>query len=107
MVLSVPGTDIINDAPGRARAGRPLRLALLALTGEERSGDSSASYSVVAMLVCEGTLVAAGTALILSQRLRGARNQRGVLLGLAAGFLFTVSHVAVKAVTGLADGGFT
>jgi drug/metabolite transporter (DMT)-like permease len=82
-------------------------LALLALTGEERSGDSSANYSVVAMIVCEGTLVAAGAALILSQRLRGVRNQRGVLLGLAAGLLFTVSHVAVKAVTGLADGGFT
>jgi hypothetical protein len=31
------------------------------------------------------------------------RSQRGVLLGVAAGLLFTVTHVAVKALSGKAD----
>jgi drug/metabolite transporter (DMT)-like permease len=82
-----------------------LGLALLALTGEARSGDTSSNYSVAAMIVFDGTLVAVGTGLILCHRMPRIRNQHGVLLGLAAGLLFTVSHVAVKAVTGLADGG--
>ena len=80
-------------------------LALLAVTGEARSGDQSSDYSVAAMIVCEGTLVAAGVGLILCYRVPKMQNQLGILLGLAAGLLFTVSHVAVKAVTGLADWG--
>ena len=80
-------------------------LALLALTGEARSGDSS-SYSVAAMIAFEGALVAVGTALILCYRMPRMKNQLGVLLGAASGLLFTVTHVAVKAVTGLADDGF-
>jgi drug/metabolite transporter (DMT)-like permease len=82
-------------------------LALLAITGEARSGDHSSDYSVVAMIAFEGTLVAAGTCLILCYRMPKMRNQLGVILGLAAGLLFTVTHVAVKAVTGLADSGPT
>jgi drug/metabolite transporter (DMT)-like permease len=82
-----------------------LGLAMLAVTGEAHSGDSSSNYSVAAMIVFDGTLVAIGTGLILCYRMPRIRNQHGVLLGVAAGLLFTVSHVAVKAVTGLADGG--
>jgi drug/metabolite transporter (DMT)-like permease len=82
-------------------------LALLAITGEARSGDHSSDYSVVAMIAFEGTLVAAGACLILCYRMPKMRNQLGVILGLAAGLLFTVTHVAVKAVTGLADSGPT
>jgi drug/metabolite transporter (DMT)-like permease len=80
-------------------------LALLAVTGEARSGDHSSDYSVVAMIACEGTLAALGAGLILCYRMPRVQNQLGVLLGLAAGLLFTVTHIAVKAVTGLADGG--
>ena len=80
-------------------------LALLALTGESRSGQESANYSVPAMVAFEAALVAAGTFLILSHRVRRMRSQLGVLLGVAAGLLFTVTHVAVKAATGKADGG--
>jgi drug/metabolite transporter (DMT)-like permease len=82
-------------------------LALLAVTGEARTGDHSSDYSVAAMIAFEGTLVAAGTCLILCYRMPKMRNQLGVILGLAAGLLFTVTHVAVKAVTGLADSGPT
>src|SRR3954465_13473077 len=80
-------------------------LALLAVTGEARTGDHSADFSVVAMIAFEGTLVVVGTALILCYRMPRVRSQLGVLLGVAAGLLFTVTHVAVKAITGLADGG--
>jgi drug/metabolite transporter (DMT)-like permease len=83
-----------------------LGLALLAVTGESRSGDESSDYSVAAMILFEGVLVAAGAALILCYRMPRLKNQLGVLLGVAAGLLFTVTHVAVKATTGLADNGF-
>src|SRR3954453_15563136 len=82
-------------------------LALLAVTGEARTGDHSSDFSVVAMIAFEGTLVVAGTGLILCYRMPRAQNQLGILLGAASGLLFTVTHVAVKAVTGLADAGPT
>jgi drug/metabolite transporter (DMT)-like permease len=78
-------------------------LALLALTGESQSGQDSADYSVVAMIAFEAALVGAGTALILTYRVERMRSQRGVLLGVSAGLLFTVTHVAVKALSGKAD----
>jgi drug/metabolite transporter (DMT)-like permease len=78
-------------------------LALLALTGDARSGQDSADYSVVAMVAFEAALVGAGAALILSYGVERMRSQRGVLLGVAAGLLFTVTHVAVKALSGKAD----
>jgi drug/metabolite transporter (DMT)-like permease len=82
-------------------------LAMLAVTGEARTGDHSADYSVIAMIAFESTLVVAGVGLILCYRMPRVRNQHGILLGVAAGLLFTVTHVAVKAVTGLADSGPT
>jgi drug/metabolite transporter (DMT)-like permease len=79
-------------------------LALLALTGEARSGQASADYSVPAMIAFEASLVAAGTALIVTHRMRRAGPDPGVLLAVGAGLLFTVTHVAIKAATGKADG---
>jgi drug/metabolite transporter (DMT)-like permease len=78
-------------------------LALLALMGESRSGQDSADYSAVAMLAFEAALVGAGTALILAYRVERVRSGLGVLLGVSAGLLFTVTHVAVKALSGKAD----
>jgi drug/metabolite transporter (DMT)-like permease len=78
-------------------------LALLAVTGEARSGQDSADYSVVAMLAFEAALVALGAVLILSCRRERVKTHSGVLLGLAAGLLFTSTHVAVKALTGKID----
>ena len=80
-------------------------LALLAVTGEARSGQHSASYSLPTMVAFETTLVAAGTALIVRHRVRRQREQHGMLLAVAAGLLFTVTHVAVKAASGKMDGG--
>jgi drug/metabolite transporter (DMT)-like permease len=78
-------------------------LALLAVTGEARSGQDSADYSVAAMLIFEAALTAIGVVLILSCRNEARRDQHGILLGLAAGLLFTTTHVAVKALTGKID----
>jgi drug/metabolite transporter (DMT)-like permease len=78
-------------------------LALLALTGEARSGQDSADYSVAAMLAFEAALAILGVALILSCRGRGPGPREGVLLGISAGLLFTITHVAVKALSGKVD----
>jgi drug/metabolite transporter (DMT)-like permease len=80
-------------------------LAFLAVTGEVRSGQQSTNYSVPAMIAFESVLVGAGTALVLSSRTSRARDHTGILLALAAGLLFTVTHVAVKAVSGKLDAG--
>jgi drug/metabolite transporter (DMT)-like permease len=80
-----------------------LGLAMLAITGEARSGQDSADYSIAAMLAFETALVALGVVLILSCRNEERKDQHGVLLGLAAGLLFTTTHVAVKALTGKID----
>lgn len=80
-----------------------LGLALLAVTGEARSGQDSADYSLAAMLGFEAALAAVGVALILSCRHERAKSNAGILLGLASGLLFTITHVAVKALTGKLD----
>jgi multidrug transporter EmrE-like cation transporter len=78
-------------------------LAMLAITGEARSGQDSADYSIAAMLVFEAALAGLGVALILSCWDERRKSQHGILLGLSAGLLFTVTHVAVKALSGKVD----
>ncbi len=78
-------------------------LALLAITGDASSGQHSADYSEAAMLIFEGALTALGVALILSCRSDRRNEHTGIVLGAAAGLLFTFTHVAVKALTGKID----
>jgi drug/metabolite transporter (DMT)-like permease len=75
-------------------------LALLTLTAGGETGGKSSDYSLAAMLAWESALVGLGTLLILMHRTERHDSRKGILLGVAAGFLFTVSHVAVKAATG-------
>ena len=82
-------------------------LAFLAATGDSSSGQESAEFSATAMIAFESSLVGVGTALIVSCRAERAREQFGLLLGLAAGLLFTTAHVAVKALSGTVDRGWT
>jgi drug/metabolite transporter (DMT)-like permease len=77
-------------------------LAFLTLTSGGETGGESSDYSLAAMLAWESALVGIGTVLILMHRQDRHESRRGVLLGVAAGLLFTVSHVAVKAATGAA-----
>jgi drug/metabolite transporter (DMT)-like permease len=79
-------------------------LAFLAGTGSGPSGQESSDYSLPGMIAFEAALLGAGTALILSGRSGRSQEWRGVMLGLSAGLLFTVAHIAVKALTREADG---
>jgi drug/metabolite transporter (DMT)-like permease len=79
-------------------------LAFIALT----AGDTgkSTDYELWAMIAFEAGLVLAGLLLVVSPGSHNAEGtRRGVLLGAAAGLLFTVTHVAIKALTGMADDG--
>src|SRR3954468_5325964 len=74
-----------------------LGLVLLAITLPTHAAH--ASYSLVAMAAFESGLLALGTFLVLSKKL-GNHEHHGVMLGTAAGMLFGVSDVAIKALTG-------
>jgi drug/metabolite transporter (DMT)-like permease len=78
-------------------------LSFLAVTGGTKDGQETANYSVGAMIGFEASLVAIGVALIVSCRSGRTGERAGVLLGVAAGLLFTVTHVAIKAASGKLD----
>ena len=75
-----------------------LGLVLLAVVLPSSTGAHS-SYSVAGMIAFESALLAVGTFLVLSPTI-GAHEHHGVFLGVAAGILFGVSDVAIKALTG-------
>ena len=75
-----------------------LGLVLLAATLPHSSGAHS-NYSLAAMIAFESALLVLGTLLVLSPQL-DSHEHHGVMLGTAAGILFGVSDVAIKALTG-------
>ena len=84
-------------------------LAVLALTASGASGKDSADYSVAGLLACELLFVGVGVWLIVQSRgaSRESGKRCGIYLGIAAGLLFTVSHIATKAIAHHSDGGVT
>jgi hypothetical protein len=74
-----------------------LGLVLLAAS-LPHGGEGHATYSMAGMIAFESALLALGTFLVLSPQL-GSHPQHGVMLGAAAGILFGVSDVALKALT--------
>jgi drug/metabolite transporter (DMT)-like permease len=82
-----------------------LGLVLLAVTLPHHGG-AHAGYSLAAMIAFESALLALGTFLVLSRKL-GSHEHHGVMLGTAAGILFGVSDVAIKALTGAVGDGIT
>jgi drug/metabolite transporter (DMT)-like permease len=74
-----------------------LGLVLLAVT-LPTSGAGHSSYSLAGMIAFESALLVLGTFLVLSKKL-GSHEHHGVMLGTAAGILFGVSDVAIKALT--------
>jgi drug/metabolite transporter (DMT)-like permease len=82
-----------------------LGLVLLALTLPQHGG-AHASYSLAGMIAFESALLVLGTFLVLSKKL-GSHEHHGVMLGTAAGILFGVSDVAIKALTGAVGNGVT
>ncbi len=75
-------------------------LALLAVTAAEtKPGGAQSSYGLGAAIAFEAALVGVGALLIASPRLRRASGQHAVLLGAGSGLLFTVTHIAIKALS--------
>jgi len=81
-----------------------LGLAFLGLTVESGSTGSHSSYSISGMVAFEGAMIFIGTLLVLSHRVERIRHRHGLLLGAAAGILFGVSDVSIKALTGTVPG---
>jgi drug/metabolite transporter (DMT)-like permease len=79
-------------------------LVLLVLTLPSSEGSHS-SFQIPAMIAFEAGLFALGGLLILGPRAGAPAEHHGVMLGAAAGVLFGVSDVAIKALTGLAADG--
>jgi drug/metabolite transporter (DMT)-like permease len=57
-------------------------------------------YTLPGMIAFEGGMILAGALLIIAPRAGAHKAHHGVLLGAAAGLLFGVSDVAIKAITG-------
>jgi drug/metabolite transporter (DMT)-like permease len=77
-----------------------LGLILLVMTLPAQSGAHS-SYSLAGMLTFEGGMLVIGALLISGPRMGAPDHHHGIMLGAAAGVLFGVSDVAIKALTGV------
>ena len=73
-------------------------LVLLVITLPAHSGSHS-SFSVAGMIAFEAGMLAIGALLIAGPRIGAPDHHHGVMLGAAAGVLFGVSDVAIKALT--------
>jgi drug/metabolite transporter (DMT)-like permease len=75
-------------------------LAFLGLTAEHTGSHSS--YSIAGMIAFEGAMIVLGVFFIFSHKVQLglAGDRHGVELAAAAGILFGVSDVAIKAITG-------
>jgi drug/metabolite transporter (DMT)-like permease len=76
-----------------------LGLLLLVITLPAAHGAHSA-YSLAGMLAFEGGMLAIGALLISGPHIGAPDHHHGAMLGAAAGVLFGVSDVAIKALTG-------
>jgi hypothetical protein len=81
-----------------------LGLILLGVTLPATHGADS-RFSLPAMIGFEGGLIMGGTLLIMGPRIGAPRHHHGFMLGAAAGILFGVSDVAIKAISGLISSG--
>ena len=85
---------------GVAMTALGLVLLVVTLPG---SGGAHSAYSLAGMISFEAGMLAIGMLLISGPRIGAPDHHHGVMLGAAAGVLFGVSDVAIKALTG-ADG---
>lgn len=74
-------------------------LVLLGVTLPAVHGAHS-RFSVPGMIAFETGLIAAGTLLIMAPRIGAPSKHHGFMLGAAAGILFGVSDIAIKAISG-------
>jgi drug/metabolite transporter (DMT)-like permease len=104
VILAVMAERIFGFNVGRRQwAGVAMTaagLVLLIVTLPAAHGAHSA-YSVAGMVSFEAGMLAIGALLISGPKLGAPDHHHGVMLGAAAGTLFGVSDVAIKALTGL------
>ncbi|MFL5832157.1 MAG: hypothetical protein ACJ76X_19745 [Solirubrobacteraceae bacterium] len=77
-----------------------LGLMLLGVSLPAAHGAHS-RFSVPGMIAFEAGLIVAGTLLIMGPQIGARREHHGFMLGAAAGILFGVSDVAIKAISGM------
>ena len=104
VMLAVMAERIFGFAVGpRQWAGlglTALGLVLLGITLPAMHGAHS-QFSLPGMIAFEAGMIAVGALLIMGKRIGAPDHHHGVMLGVAAGLLFGVSDVAIKAITGL------
>lgn len=104
VLLAVMAERLFGMRIGRRQwlglAAMAVGLALLGVTLPAVHGSHS-QFSIPAMVAFEGGLLGAGTLLFLGPRMGAPSEHHGVMLGAAAGILFGVSDVAIKAISGL------
>lgn len=104
VLLAVMAERLFGFQVGRRQwIGVALTATGLILIGVTLPGSTGAhsSFSVPGMIAFEAVLLGLGALLIMNKRLGGPEEHHGVMLGAAAGVLFGVSDVAIKAITGL------
>jgi multidrug transporter EmrE-like cation transporter len=79
-----------------------LGLILLAATFPHATANAHSTFNTPAMIAFEAGLFGIGGLLIMGPRVGAPAEHHGVMLGAAAGVLFGVSDVAIKALTGIA-----
>ncbi|MFL5823151.1 MAG: hypothetical protein ACJ764_06890 [Solirubrobacteraceae bacterium] len=108
VLLAVMAERLFGLKIGRRQwAGLALTAVGLILLGVTLPGThgAEARFSVPAMIGFEGGLIIGGTLLIMGPRIGAPRHHHGFMLGAAAGILFGVSDVAIKAISGLISTG--
>jgi drug/metabolite transporter (DMT)-like permease len=110
VMLAVLGNRLFGcRVPRRQWAGVAMTavgLLLLMVTLPKATGaHAGAAFAVPALLAFEGGMLAMGALLIVVPKLGAPAHHHGAVLGAAAGTLFGVSDVAVKALTGVAASG--
>jgi drug/metabolite transporter (DMT)-like permease len=104
VILAVLADRLFGFEVGRRQwvgvAMTAVGLLLLIVTLPASSGAHS-SYSLAGMLAFEGGMLVIGALLISGPRMGAPDHHHGIMLGAAAGVLFGVSDIAIKALTGL------
>jgi drug/metabolite transporter (DMT)-like permease len=104
VLLAVMAEKMLGVSVGsRQWAGLALTaggLVLLGLTLPATHGAQS-SFSLPGMIAFESGLIVVGALLIMGPRIGAPAHHHGFMLGAAAGIMFGVSDVAIKAISGL------
>lgn len=85
-------------------AATAIGLIMLGVTLPATHGANS-RYSLPGMIAFETALIAGGLLLVMGPRIGAPREHHGYMLGAAAGILFGVSDIGIKAISGQVTGG--